>query len=88
MAICSQQGVNFWGLKRGEDHCLPIEVAPLIECPESHTREVHIVRLTGPPVEVAEHMLEERELANNKQQWEESHCEVLPVLHKEHICLV
>ena len=102
VTICSQQGVDFWGLERGDDQCLPIELAPLIECPQSHTREVHIVGLPGPQVKVTEHMLGGGE---GEGGWQRVACqntlctggtdvgtgsysEVLPVLHEKYIRLV
>ena len=57
MAIGREQGVDLRCLKRREEECLPIQVAALIQSPQSHTREVHPSTVTGPQMKVTEHML-------------------------------
>ena len=57
VAEYSEEGVNLWCLDGREDESLPVEVAPLVQSPKPHTREVHSVRLAGRPVQVREDML-------------------------------
>ena len=57
VAEYSEEGVNLWRLDGREDESLPVEVAPLVQSPKPHTREVNSVRFAGRPVQVREDML-------------------------------
>ena len=56
-AIFVQKGVDFCCRDGTKEECLPVELAPAIEHPVSHTREVNTVRFVWLLVQVVKHML-------------------------------
>jgi len=57
VAILVEKGVDFCCGEAAKEECLPVELAPAIEHPVSHTREINAMRFMRLLVKVVKHML-------------------------------
>ena len=57
VAILVEKGVDFCCGEAAKEECLPVELAPAIEHPVSHTREINAMRFMWLLVKMVKHML-------------------------------
>ena len=57
VAVCVEEGVDFWSGEAAKDECLSIEAGPAIQRPHSNPREVSSMRVSGLKVKMREQVL-------------------------------